>query len=181
MVPVPPLLSRAAAKPCQRALPPHNCKTCGFENHSVEGLTSVTSASRVAESLCQRSGVLDCDRAPRGLPCRQQAVLEDLHHLQGLKCETAAGTSHRALFAVQFCAAHAARFWSSALPCCFCATTQNSRACCREAPTTSSILDRRHTQLTWPSTETSIHLQGRQPAMLSALDTWLGCFYRRFG
>jgi hypothetical protein len=23
--------------------------------------------------------------------------------------------------------------------------------------------------------------QGRQPAMLSALDTWLGCFYRRFG
>jgi hypothetical protein len=51
----------------------------------------VTSASRVSESLIQQSDGLDCDRAPRGLPWRQQAMLENLHDMEGLKCETAAG------------------------------------------------------------------------------------------
>jgi hypothetical protein len=141
-----------------------------------------TSASRVSESFCQQPGGLDCDGASRGLPWRQQAMLENLQDLQGLKGETAAGDKSQTeqfLLACLVLYSPRASFSSPALPCHLCATAQNLRARWLKAPTTSILVHQRPTHMT---TDKDLkHLQGRQPAMLSALDTWLGCCYRRFG
>jgi hypothetical protein len=158
------------------------CKPKGFKNKSLEVCTHVTSASRVSESFCQQPGGLDCDGASRGLPWRQQAMLEKLQDLQGLKGETAAGDKSQTeqfLLACLVLYSPRASFSSPALPCHLCATAQNLRARWLKAPTTSILVHQRPTHMT---TDKDLkHLQGRQPAMLSALDTWLGCCYRRFG